>query len=735
MMRSKGWRKILLGFWSLLLLWGEALYADNKDRHPPVLLKADRLRHEDDLGIVVAEGHVVASDGQKIVQADRLIYNKLLNNITAIGNVRLFMEDGNVVSCGYLELSDNFKEVFSQAVYVVTPEDEKVAAALIQKDGPLTTYQQAAYTPCLVCQTKSPLWQIKAEKVTYDQETENVYYQHAFLEMKNVPVAYMPYFSHAGPRVKRRSGFLAPILGSQTKLGAIIGIPYYFNVAPHKDLTVTPVETMRAGPALGAEYRHRFGDANLLLRGSITYTDQLDTHIGAQKKRAQGHFFGATQGDLTDQWRLSGQIFKSSSPGYLRRYSMWEGGQYWRQNYLETNLNTEGFYDRNYVGIQGYNFQNLRSDVDSKTVPNVIPFTTFSYISPESGLGSHFHLTGETLSLQRKTGPQMNRLSSTVTWVLPYAANHGSIYELHTFLRGDAYDIRRYSYTHNAFQTNSKEAVGRGRGIPGASLCWRFPFASRISSTRWVIEPMIKGVAKPNGLNSAKFPNEDSQDFEFDTRNLFLDNRFIGKDVVDDGQHISYGVNMSAYNIQEINMRGFLGQSYDFSKVNRFPTTAGVRKGASDYLGRFKIIPNEWGSLEWRFMADNRSHRIKKNVVTVIAGPDKLRLQVDYLYNDSIFFDKVLKKREQIAWRVSSKFIKDWSLFIGGRRELKNIPGPLEASIGAMYEDECFRFLAEGLKTYYRDYHMIPATTILFTLSFKNLGEVSTNRLTMRDWN
>ena len=183
----------------------------------------------------------------------------------------------------------------------------------------------------------------------------------------------------------------------------------------------------------------------------------------------------------------------------------------------------EGFYGRRYVGVNGYYFQNIREGVDGKKVPTVLPATSFSYFSPTMAYDSYFHVTGDTLSLRRNRGNDMNLLSTTTAWVLPYTTQHGSVYEFKTFLRGDYYDIRKYDPNGPFGEVNG----GMGRAIPGASLVWRFPFMTYLQSSRWVIEPVAKLVAKPSNLNNLKIPNEDSQDFEFDARNLFADNRLL----------------------------------------------------------------------------------------------------------------------------------------------------------------------------------------------------------------
>jgi LPS-assembly protein len=711
---------------SLLLSLKALATKDMEGNKNPVLLKADQFRHEEDLGLVIAEGHVLASDGNQIVEADRLVYNKTLNMVTATGNVYVYDKDGSVAKAHYADLSSDFREVFLQKASLLTPDSTRVSADLVQKDGGKTVYKHAIYSPCNVCQEKDPLWQIKADTVTYDTAVEDVIYKDAFLEMRGIPFFYTPYFSHPGPKVKRRSGFLSPILGNETKLGSIVGAPYYFNLAPDHDMTLTPVMTTNSGPLLGGEYRQQFSKGTFFFRGSITKTDTLQTPSSKKRsERTHGHFLTEGKADISEQWRFDGRVMHASNPDYLKRYGFLEGYHYRRLNYLESNAHTEGFYGRNYAGFHGYYFQNLRDSVDSKTVPTAVPVSSFSYFSPTLDHGSYFHVTGDTLSIQRNRGNKMNRASTTTEWILPYTASHGSVYELKSFVRGDFYDISQYNPSGPYSQVNGD----RGRAIPGAALSWRLPFMTELKNSTWVIEPIIKGIAKPNGENSFKIPNEDSQDFEFDARNLFSENRFIGQDVVDDGQHISYGANVNAYQLYGVNMRAFLGQSYDFSKAHQFPASSGVRQGASDYLGRFKIIPSEWGHIDWRFRADNRSGKFRRNVITVTAGPDQFRGQADYVYYDNVYFGQTLGKREQVALKVTSRVTKDWSVFVGARREFKNNPGPLEESLGALYQDECFKFIIEGLRTHYTQASMAPATTIMFTFGFKNLGDLSTGRM------
>ena len=85
-----------------------------------------------------------------------------------------------------------------------------------------------------------------------------IYFENAWLEFMGLPTFYMPYFSAPDPTVKRKTGWLMPIASTSSKYGFCVTTPYYWAVAPDRDVTLTPLLTTRQGPLLQAEYRQRF---------------------------------------------------------------------------------------------------------------------------------------------------------------------------------------------------------------------------------------------------------------------------------------------------------------------------------------------------------------------------------------------------------------------------------------------------------------------------------------------
>lgn len=83
-------------------------------------------------------------------------------------------------------------------------------------------------------------WSIVASEIHLDQAEGFGTAKHVRLEIKDVPVFYWPYASFPIDD-RRKSGFLYPAFGTaNTGTGLYVSAPYYLNLAPHYDATLTP---------------------------------------------------------------------------------------------------------------------------------------------------------------------------------------------------------------------------------------------------------------------------------------------------------------------------------------------------------------------------------------------------------------------------------------------------------------------------------------------------------------
>jgi LPS-assembly protein len=172
-----------------------------------VLFRADSLRYDRELGVIVATGNVEFSRGDHVLMADTVSYNEKSETVTASGKVTLVEPTGEVVFADYVELSGDLKEGMMRNLRVRLQDDSRLAAAGGRRSaGNRTELAKAVYSPCDLCRDRPdrpPLWQIKAARVVHDQEAQEIIYNDAVVEVFGVPIAFLPYLSTP---IRRSSG-------------------------------------------------------------------------------------------------------------------------------------------------------------------------------------------------------------------------------------------------------------------------------------------------------------------------------------------------------------------------------------------------------------------------------------------------------------------------------------------------------------------------------------------------
>ena len=715
-------RGLVLGAITVLFLMPAlGLAQEPISREIPALLTADEISYDETLGVVVASGHVEISQGQRLLLADTVTYNQRTNVVTASGNVSLLEPSGEVIFADYAELTDDMREGVMRSIRILLTDRSRFAAVSgWRSGGNRTEMRKAVFSPCELCEedpTRAPLWQIRAFKVVHDQKAQDIEYYDAWLEMFGVPVAYTPYFSHPDPTVVRRSGFLVPDFGNNSRLGLFTRTPYYFNIAPDKGLTVTPTFTTKERAVLAAEYRQRFNAGEIDLSGSVTRVRQRDSQ-GERKEgdQTRGHIFGNGRFDIDRTWRTGADLALATDDTFLRRYNVTT------TDVLTSRAFVEGFRGRNYAAANAFHFQGLRATDDSAQIPFILSTLDYNHVGEPDRLGGRWSLDTNGLVLLRTGGTDSRRLSLKAGWQLPYTSSIGEVYTLSFGLQGDGYLVDDFIDPG----TGARRDGLTGRLFPQAALEWRFPFVREDGNWREFIEPVAALVVAPNGGNPGKIPNEDSQNFEFDDTNLFSLNRFPGLDRVDGGQRVVYGLKGGIYNNTGGSATAFLGQSFRFREDDTFANDSGLEKNLSDFVGRVQFSPVKYVDLLYRSRLGQTNLDAKRNEVDLALGPPALRLNLDYVFFKQTGTTTEFEDREEILLSLSSRVTEFWSVAVRHRRDLTANGGALQSGASLTYADECFLFTVDLTRSFTRDRDIEPSDTILFRLVFKYLGQVQT---------
>lgn len=710
----------------------------------PILLEADTVENDNQRQVVTARGNVELSQGQRVILADEIVYNKASGVVEANGNVRLLEPSGDVVFAQHAELTDDMKQGFVDSIRILMTDNARVAGEEGERvDGRYTRVERGVYSPCDLCQddpTKAPLWQVKAVRVVHDSESKDVIYNHATMELFGVPVFYTPYFSHPDPTVERRSGLLAPRIGSDSELGQLFSTQYYLDLAPDLDATLGTILSTKDGAQLSAEVRKRFenGTAHLDMSGvNARRTEGRDTADETDDRSLRGHIFASTEFDLDRNWRIGGDLNRTSDDDYLRRYGISDA------DILTSRAYGEYFSGRDYGTVSTYDFQDLRPSVLDDE-PLVLPLASYSMLGePGQTWGGRWSmdvdavavsrdkddeddLTGQIRGDSRRTGLKMG-------WQRDLVDDSGLVTTVDTSLRGDVFSFTDFSASDDP--TVDGDDHSYGRLFPQAQVTARYPLVRSGESSQTILEPTVQLTAAPVMHDDDHIRNEDSRGFEFDTLNLFRSNRFAGVDRLDSGSRASYGVRGSlfdfgtpgpgAFDLSGGSLDGFLGQSYRFSTGGDNFDGSGVDDRFSDIVGSLDLRPNGWMDLSYSFALDNDSFNADRHEVTASAGQPVFRPRVSYLFLDNNFGTTVDGETEELTVGASSQLTRYWSTYAGHSWDLANEGGSLNTQINLTYADECFSFITTAQREYTEREDVDSGYGVFFQLVFKNLGEVT----------
>ncbi len=701
----------LLGLGAMVTFAPSAYAQQAPDGDEPVMLVADELEYDQENDLIIARGNVEVIQGEQILMADEITVFQRENRIRADGNIVLVQPGGQVIFGRTAELTNDFSEGFVRAISVLLADDMRIAAVSGQRVGGVELeLNRVVASPCRECSgNRAPLWQIKASRVTHNSETGNVIYRHARFELFGVPVFYTPFLSHPDPTVRRRTGLLAPSIGSNADLGLTIRTPLFVTLGPSADILFDPMATSRETALITGEFRKRFNNGQFRLRTGVTKERQASDRI-------RSHLDTEFNFDVNDYWRFGGDIKIASDDTFLDRYGIDSSDT------LRSHLYAEGFTSRNYATIEARSFQGLERADDQGITPIVAPNIDIALIGQPQYFGNFLGGRYEAdLNIQALTSEQSidsQRLSISGGWELPITGLIGDLTTIEASVRGDLYHIE------NSINRDTMVPFDgiRGRFRPQLKIDWRLPLVRSVSrNIQQFIEPVGQLVIAPNGVNDANIPNQDSTLFELDETSLFSGNRFPGLDVVEDGKHFSFGVNFGVFGLGGGTATAFIGQSFQFRENRADLTGTGIEDSFSDYVVRVDLAPTRYIDLLWKARLDKDTLEARRIETQGNVGLPIFNVGFNYLFFEPI---DEFPEREEITATLRSQLNDRWSAGAEWRSDLTSAGDTIYYGASLRYTCDCLDAEIAWRREFTRDRDVAPETTIFLKATLKHLGQL-----------
>ncbi|MDR1551714.1 MAG: LPS assembly protein LptD [Holosporaceae bacterium] len=679
-------------------------------------------------------GNVIILYQKHIISADSIVYDRERGIVNANGNVILRDEKQNIYFFEAISIGRNFSSGSGKNIKILLYDKSRLAATCcVIKDGKYEL-ENVIYTPCYECVYADELtWQIKALRVVFDPN-DSTEYREAKFELIGSPILYTPYFLHASPKLKRKSGFLAPKFSTSSKSGLSLSPQYLWSISDSQELILKPIVTSRIGNVGWAYYGLRFPDGEFNMDASITGVQSADVPTDIENKDTirkvknsgyRGHIFSKMKYEINDIWRCGFNVNLASDKYYLKRYPLLEKGE----RILTSDAGLEGFDGRNYTSLKTAMFQ---SDYP-ECAPRILPVIERNY--SKNLFAGTFSIDTLFTNLDFQDHRSSRKFVSDVAWQKEMLFPGGHLINFTGSLSLQAQNVseREESHYDSFFRVN-----------PQANTAWKWPLVVSFGTEgRTVFTPIFGAIVAGNKKNIDIFeePFCEITEVNFSERS-----RSISPYNIDSGKRIYYGLRLASYKRDQNKYRIIIGRSVELTDpMNRFSAT-GLKYRHSNIVGSADaFLSNKW-SLVTNGSYSPRSNKWARIEMGVNFFDKKFGMDLmvfrgkQCLYNPfSIILDtypeeqKTQKYRGVMldAWRQVTRKVKLKGVVIIGNdvESMRKIPKKgndkyrlIRQSVGLEYQNECtfVNFLVE--RRNYRGGDLKPETVFRFVAHLKNLG-------------
>jgi len=674
----------------------------------PVTINADHAKgnYPDD---AVFTGNVDINQGNSRLQADEVQLQQQqpegqtdpVRTVDALGNVHY--DDNQVIlkgPKGWSNLNTKDTNVW-QGDYQMVGRQGRGTADLMKQRGQnrYTILDNGMFTSCL---PGSNTWSVVGSEVIQDRQEQVAEIWNARFKLGPVPVFYSPYLQlPIGD--KRRSGFLIPNAKYSTTNYFEFYLPYYWNIAPNMDATITPHYIHKRGNIQWEnEFRYLTQAGAGLIEFDYLPSDKVfQDEYPTEGERHRWLFYWQHAGVMDQVWRFNVDYTKVSDPHYFNDFTSKYGSS------------TDGYATQ--IFSAGYGVENFNATVTTKQFQVFNRQNSNSYAAlPQvdvnwyhNDLGPFdFRMYGQAVKFTNTNSdrPEATRLHLEPTLSLP-VSNEWSSLNTEVKMLATHYQQSNLDAYNASNNTNYKESVSRvmpqfktdGKLVFERDMNWAEGYTQ-------TLEPRAQYLYVPY-RDQSHINNYDSSLLQSDYSGLFRDRTYGGLDRIASANQVTTGVTTRIYDeaaVERFNVS--VGQIYYFTEsrtgddnINwekdnktgslvwagdtywRISDRWGLRGGVQ-YDTRLNNIANSSSSLEYRRDEDRMlqlSYRY--------ASPEYVQATLPNYATSAQYKDGISQVGAAGSWPIADR----WSI-VGAYYFDTNTSKPADQMVGLQYNSCCY---------------------------------------------
>jgi LPS-assembly protein len=651
-------------------------------------------------GQVQLLGNVEVRQDDVIITADRGNYDRSAAIVTLQGNI-LIRQPGVLLTGTTATVDQNAAtSELRNASYVLHDITARGSADVIvytDADG-VITIDNGVYTRC---EPGANSWLVAGSSIRLDQASGRGTARNVTLRVKDVPVLYVPWISFSIDDA-RATGFLAPVLGSTRDGGFDVATPYYLNLAPNYDATLTPRIQVERGVMLGAELRHLGRNSQQILDMQYLPDDALYDAATANQPDSDSP-------PVPDRWLLDYELLGRLGPNWTGAidYAAVSDIDYFQDLgnnglfsttrsflYRDARVRYQDPYWKLTAAAQAFQI------IDPSVPPQSIPYRSLPRINLEGsnwlGSGLEYGIDGEFVVFDRDINPQRltaaqiaagalvtgSRLALVPGVSFPWA-NAGAF--VTPTLK---YKYAAWNLEDQAAGTSARPTRGIVTGSLDSGLIFERDAVVASEPYRQTLEPRLFYLYSEYEDQST-LPVFDSSAMTFGFNQLFRDDRFSGKDRVGDTNQLTLALTSRFFAASgQEKARASIGQIRYFEdrRVTLFaPPDRNERKAGSAIAGElaYQLATNwratsylQWDTQEDALEVANFQIQYQSDINHILNLGHRYRDDTGHLASNG--FDRTINQTDVSAvWPVNDNWsmIGRWNYDHANKRNLEAIAG------------------------------------------------------------
>jgi|CXWL01.1.fsa_nt_gi LPS-assembly protein len=660
---------------------------------------------------VTARGQVELKRDDLSVFSEFLRFNQEFGRIEADGGVRFLRGQDRFFGPRLLYNTQDDTGVFEGSNYLLRGETTMMRGGAERLDFLGRSRIRLVKGMFTTCEPGRDDWRFEAGELEIDNDRQVATLRDGRLRFFDTTILPLPYGSFSLDN-QRKSGFLVPQYSQNSRRGLELAAPYYWNIAPEQDLTLTPAYMSKRGEQLKTQYRYIDRDyAGELRHEYMPRDNQLRTSRSAFSL-VHDHRFTPDLTARVDFNKVSDSRYFVDLASHVQQVST---GILQQHAYLQYGKTIAGTAYSLRGTVQ--RFQTLQDPL----APIAFPYDRmpqFNFAATRNDIGGRFdaNVPAEYVRFLHPTLVEGTRLSLNPTLAMPNLAP-GYFFTPKVGLRYADYRLTNTSPGQAAKQSVTLPWMSVDSGmIFDRPVKW---FGNSLTQT---LEPRLFYVYAPY-RNQSQNPLFDTALAEFNSSQIFTENRFVGNDRFGDANQVTLAASSRLVTPDGVELlRGTVGQRYYFSdeRVGLTPTAALRTRDQSDLLASLGGRLARDYSFDSAVQYNPQQSRAERYSVSARYAPEIAKVvSASYRFNR----ETQLKQIDVAGqWPVAQGWyaIGRWNYSLSDSRLLEGIAG-FEYNAGCWVFRGAFQRLQAAVQTV--------SSGVFFQLEFNGFGSLGSDEV------